>query len=326
MFVLISGYFEGVDIFNYRYDYAQLAAGFRGMFEIDFGYYLLEVFCASKGMDFFTFKKILTFFGLVLFFIGVKKLSFNPCYVFAVYLSYQIVMDTIQFRNFMGFCVFMFALPFLLKDNRKSHIIYAVLIIIAGSFHVVMYWYLIFLLKNNKYVYRIAVAICILFISMTLMNNMKVPFIDIVVRYLYSLKNIVSYTGGTSAGGSSYAFFLPTVTLIYYILVFRYFSRKAENSEYRNVLKIDAISLFAVPFCFMAFQWYRIIRNINIYNYCMISNLKRDARKSPIRKYIVVCSFLVLSIWMYAEFFRFVGWESVMTVFENNIFVVKDYL
>ncbi|GFI44564.1 hypothetical protein IMSAGC018_02245 [Lachnospiraceae bacterium] len=319
MFVLISGYFEGVDIFNYRYSYFRVGSGYDGNFKTDVGYHMLEILFARNGVDFFVFKKVLTFAGLLLFFIGVSRLSYNPCYVYATYLLYQVVMDTIQFRNFLGFCVLMFALPFLFKENKKSHIIYAILIVIAGSFHFVMCWYLLFLLKDNKYVYRIAIGISVLFIGATALNNMRVPFIHTFMKWLDM--GIDAYVDGIS----SFAFLLPVFTLIYYIYIFRFFSNRSDRYEYKVILKIDYISLFAIPFCFMSFQWYRIIRNLNMLNYCEISNLKKVAKKSLMRKYILILSFAVMAIWMYAEFIRFVGWDSVMTIFENNIYIVENY-
>ena len=182
-----------------------------------------------------------------------------------------------------------------------------------------MCWYLLFLLKDNKYVYRIAIGISVLFIGATALNNMRVPFIHTFMKWLDM--GIDAYVDGIS----SFAFLLPVFTLIYYIYIFRFFSNRSDRYEYKVILKIDYISLFAIPFCFMSFQWYRIIRNLNMLNYCEISNLKKVAKKSLMRKYILILSFAVMAIWMYAEFIRFVGWDSVMTIFENNIYIVENY-
>lgn len=335
MFVILSGYFEGVDIFNYKYNYAQVAYGSSGIFQSDVGYALLERFCATRGFTFYTFKKICTLLSLIFLFKGIDFLTENPCFVYAGYLLYQIALDTIQFRNFMGCCFFVYALHFLFEDKMKSKIMYIIFILIAASFHTVMILYLLFLIKDAKYILRIGAGVCVFVGALTILNNMRIPFmrqIVFVAKYFLKTGDFSAYYSLTGPwDGSSYAFVLPIATLVAYIFIYRYFYKKTTDIEYyKIILNIDLVSLFSVPLCLIGFQWYRIVRNLGILNYCGVAEAKNRINSTSRatnnnRRVMVFFLLVIVFVWMYMDWFRFIGWDNLKTVFENNIYINSNY-
>lgn len=322
IWVLMSGYSRGIDIGNYRNDYITVA--FRNYASVftDPGYSLLVKICALQGLSFFQFKKIVSAIFISILFVGIYRLKVNNMYVLGCYLMYQVVMDSIQYRNFLGMALVVLGFSFLQRNDLKGKMIYGVFIVFASTFHTVMIVYLLYLLKDNKWIkkyYKKLLIVLVLLISiMTYLNNRRIPFIENVIT-LFLRGDTLNI--GYLQTDSSIAFLLPLLSLIMYITLLYIYKKRKKVWILDWVYSIDIISLLFIPFCIMSFQWYRIIRNMNILNYCAIQKECSHLRSEKQRINIYACSILIIVFWMYCDFYRFIGLEGTKTIFMNNFFL-----
>lgn len=307
IWTVISGYHEGVDIFAYINDYYNLMYNGISMFESDIGYYLLQYYFVSLGVDYITFKQILTFIAVTFMMVSIRKLSTNRCMIYAYYLSYQLVLDTIQFRNFVGFTIFLYGLTVLIHAGENSRMKYLVFIFIATMFHTAMILYSLLVLKEKKVIVNLLFYIFILLTIITVLNGFQIPFVQEMVAF----DRASSYMGG--GDGSSVAFLLPVITLISYYAIMCFIKKENNNKTVESTINMYKLAMFSIPLCCSSFQWYRLIRNINIFSYAIIDNNNT--------KYIIgVWMLVLLLLWGYCDFFRFISIDNVMTVFDNNLY------
>lgn len=325
MWVFISGYCEGIDIGNYINDYNTLSTrNYVSVFN-DPGYILVIGELAKRGFSFFEFKKVATFVGLFLIYFSIYRMKkWNMMLVLGAYLVYEIFMDTIQYRNFMGLAFLMLGLSFLLENDIKGKICYLVCIIIASSFHSVMIVYLLFLLKDNelifKYFKRVVGGLFILIIFITFINDRTIPFLRLILNF-FGKTNIIG--SGYSKANGSVAFILPLVSLILFIWVLSRYNRDYKNVS--EIYKIDYLAVLFIPVCLMSFQWYRIIRNLNLINYVAISDLLEKKKENRLAKRNIMAILIALLVfWNMSDLIRFIGIDSISTVFTNNYFLIGE--
>lgn len=310
IWIVISGYYEGIDIYAYISDYYRLMYTGESQFDGDIGFYLFQYWFTLQGYSYIVFKQFIVFVAVYFMMNGIRKISTNVHLIYAYYLSYQLVLDTIQFRNFIGFAFFMFAIRYLIEEGKYNKFKYLFLISIATCFHSIMILYSLFVFKDNKYIVSTVFYFSIILALITLLNGFQIPL----VQEFFSLGHAGDYLSGSAT--SSFAFLLPIITIIsYYIIVRKIQKNNPDNKLIATVVNMDKIVMFSLPLCISSFQWYRLIRNMNIFHYAVISG---NNRKDVL---ISIWLLFLLAFWIYCDWIRFVTIEGVMTVFENNVYI-----
>lgn len=321
--IIISGYFSGVDIDNYRYDYFILTYGGKSMFS-DLGYVLLCKLFIGFGIDFFMFKKIVVFICLTLVFYSIKRMNGNILMIMSYYLIYQSVFDAIQFRNFIGFSILMVAYIFLMENTKKSKFIYLTLILLSSLFHSVMIVYCIYLLiDDDKLSIKLRNIIIIFSIILTLFTFVNGKSIPLISNFFMSDNNMNIYL---SSSGDSLAFILPITILSIFIFFERYLIKmKRLNNFNTKVFNIDLLTCIFIPLFIVSFQWYRILRNIVVLNEISFSNeIDKLPFGSKLRNNIIIAFLLIIIIFYYSDVVRFLLVDNYLTVFKNNVFITDN--
>lgn len=331
VFILIfmSGYAEGVDIFAYKYNYELFAEGKEMMFD-DIGYVVLSKLCVNLNLTFWGFKFLATFLALLLLFSGIKRLHVNPHFVLACYMSYQMMTDTIQYRNFLGWCILFFSFPFLFENTRKGNVKYIIGVIISALFHSALLANLLFILIGKKSIIRFMrntiIFVGVVLSVLTLLNNYRVPFIDIVIN-MFSLDYVGGYTNEAASGPHGVSYLLSIITVIAEITFFGYqFRIYKPDEKAKNLFNIDKLSVLFLPLCIMSFQFYRLIRNIKLLSLCGVDwCYQKNLRSSNHRRIVLAFCIVFLGFWIYSDFFRFVTLNNMRTLFDNNIYWSVKY-
>ena len=180
---------------------------------------------------------------------------------------------------------------------------------------------------------RIIAILGVILGILTVLNGMHVPFINSITKVLSVFVKdleISNYAEKSIASGVS--FLLPISAVLFYWMVYTYIYEHSVNKEYYNTFKkIVFVSFVFIPLFFMSFQWYRILRNLLIVFSCGIASTSKKTELSNIafrhnRVFIVVGFFALTVFWMYSDWFRFVTWDKLKTIFENNYYILKNHI
>lgn len=162
LFVLMAGNYNNPDYFNYQLRYETLEFSESA----EWLYVLLTNTAANMNITFSQYRVILTVIGLLLIHCTVFKYLENKTYMYCLYFIYPFMMDVTQTRNFMAMAIFIFAVPFLVRNKRFDWIKYVLLIVLAAGFQKTAYAYIPIVFfrnaRNNKLLKQIMVASVIL--------------------------------------------------------------------------------------------------------------------------------------------------------------------
>ena len=268
-----------VDLDGYMDDYNIGANNYFSGGQVIFYHFMLV--CKFFGMDFDTYRLVLSVVGLSCYYYFVNKFSPLPNLVYAAYMGYLLIMDDVQIRNFVGCAVFSVGLVILLSYQKGWRWKYLIAIVLAALNHSSFWVYLVFLLlpKSNLKESRFIKVFSMSFLAFSI-------FILFIRGYLNSFIMMFSFIdeekalgyseNATRFGGAVYmALHLFATTCVWWMFE----KTKSHNSrcvrmygngQIQKVLQITllldllAISLF--PAVVFSITFYRLIRNLYLLN------------------------------------------------------------
>ncbi|MDC6166171.1 EpsG family protein [Paucibacter sp. XJ19-41] len=136
-----------------RYYYAENFDGIRtggqdDSFEL--GYQSLARIASQLGLEYGAFHFVLSGAALLLICKAVMDLTDRPALGLLAYLFFPFFWDVTQVRNFYAMAIVIYGMKYLLVEERKSNLKYAVTILIASTFHVTSVFYLLFLAARTQ--------------------------------------------------------------------------------------------------------------------------------------------------------------------------------
>lgn len=238
--------------------------------------------CRYLGFTFDAYRFLLSFIGMTFYYLLIVKFCPLPNLVYAAYLSYLMIMDDVQIRNFLGCAVFCYSLTFILAHNKHWRCRYLVALTIASLIHASFWVYLIFLFVPNNLSKKSR--------GIELFGLMIVAFSVLVLfmrSYLDSFVTLLAivdkdkaegyYEIPTQFGGAIYG-----VIQITSLLGILYIKRVISSSKFvckHNYQKLmfdiqimhviyllDILALICVPTVILSITFNRLIRNLFILN------------------------------------------------------------
>jgi len=304
------------------------------------GYTLLMKFGNLLNLDFFKFRMIvigICFF--VIYKLVIKRYAYNYNYMLLLYLLYQIIIDSEHFRNFIAMTILLISIRYLEKKSLKNSIKFSILVLLSASFHTAFLAYLVLLLmhvSDRKLLIKIIVIFTILLTVITIINNNRLPVLNILLSITDDDKIIGYLSTKTNLG------YLIPFTLHIINVLFLYWSKKiaswkkdvpnAMGSNSSNivfsggelsdlsivnlVLWINIIGIVFFPLFIMNLQFYRLIRNFLILNYAVYSIVSNKLRSGSLYKFAYNFSVLVdLGLWFVLDLTVKTSTERVLIPF-----------
>ena len=304
-------------------------------------YFYLVLFSIKLGItNFFVFKFIILIICYILISKGIKYRNSNICIILFLYLLGPFFDDVMQLRNTISLAICIYATKFLYRSDRKSTILYILLIFLATLNHFSFAFAFLFLL--SKFDKHFAVKMCFLaglflyFFTLIFRNFFLVEYIS---GFLVDAK-LSEITSTTTRFGSLgiLLFYIVNVFLVYHCNKrINYFCQfKKVNLNGINILELtrmstiiyDAIRIMAICL-FMsvtALSFSRMIRDVillfllefSIYNTVVFANNIYKEKTSCI--IVLVVAMLMMLFWMYfGNFVQGPPEDIIYSVFRGDI-------
>lgn len=149
------------DMENYQLSYEHLLN--RG----EPGYFVLENFFSSLGLNFCQFYMVCHVASLMLVYLSIKLMSLDGVKCLSLYAFYPFILDVIQIRNgfFMSLALFAFAVCLRCKYKIVEYVVWISFILLASSIHYSAYAFLPAVFLWNSKNWMRAVPIVMFFVS-----------------------------------------------------------------------------------------------------------------------------------------------------------------
>ena len=233
---IISGWNTyNADLHNYEIMYS--LAEFDNPADSNYGIYFLFEILKKLNLDFFYSRLILYgIFYSVLAYVLLKTCK-NAFIASVLYLGYQLVRDTVEMKNYMALITMTVSIYVLSFQTLKHRIYSFVLILIAGSFHIAYYAFLLmpFISFQKKLpLYRSLLCyVIVAFFSRLIVGSVlsiyTTSFID------NRVEDYMSYSGYG-------AFFASLLVVCGCVFVFYLTFKKTESITNYNSIVINGIS------------------------------------------------------------------------------------
>ncbi len=308
------------DYSNYLNNYNNLAG--RGLSDYtgtEPGYFILTKCFHNMGFSYDTVYKIFVFFILAAVAYVIKKNTKRICIPMVLFLWYPAIMSAYNTREGIAMAISIIAIQILIEDKKYSLIKYIVLILLAGSIHTSVLFYLLFILikfQNNISKKKLVVIVLLGVIAMLAIDNISIIQSLIGERrfnYYFTRSHV---TTGTIVASIIWQI---SICIIIYILKKVKINNKYQISfqndcpglqvpYYDYVEKICLLLLVLCPLYASTFTYIRLTRNLLIYVYVYFArwcDVKENSIKAPKKA--------IFSLW------------SLFTIYGLNVLVSNDF-
>ncbi|MFL2060997.1 EpsG family protein [Marinilactibacillus psychrotolerans] len=338
---------RSMDYINYERRYNNIENVGLG-YNIQFGYTIIQKIGSFLGLNFFWFRFVVSAICLLaLYFLVIRKYTYNANFVLSFYLLYPMIIDSEQLRNFIAMTIVLSSISLLGKSSSVYKVIYFGMIGIAGTFHTAFLFYLPLMFVTNKKSSRFAKCVAVfslLLMVIMLINNNHLPFSEFIIETVND-RRVTRYLSSSTTLG----FIMPlALTISSIILVFWakmisdreidiYQSTVLSNSSsnksvvrmtYENrfvnlVFWINLLSSFFFPFFIITLQFYRLPRNLlllNIVSYAIVINkLNKDSLH---RIFFIGSVIFSMILWLFIDLVVTTSADRVLIpFFLNNYFL-----
>lgn len=325
-------------LFSFSYDkadytmYQQLYAGnLTNKVEIGFTF-LCELFNDRLNIPFQVFIAIYGAIGLSLVGSTIYKYSNRRSFTAACYFIFPFIFDAIQIRNFMAMSIIIFAIRFLIRNEKLDWLKYLILNLIAISIHTFAIIGLVFLLFNfigkKKLLFLSLIISAIEFLvlqSKAILINILSKFVSEQKIYAYFISD--TYLPGISS--TIKAIMIIVIMLIMVGLIYMYAKKQnKENNKFLDItIKICSMFIMFIPILFYTNMIMRLPRSMIILVYILIGNtiengVIRGIKVKKISAYLILLLIMIIFIWIQG-FIVSIGNVSITykPLLENNYFI-----
>ena len=263
--LLVGANSNNPDLHNYIYNYSRRTTVLEGSFAFSFVNNLFY----RNGITFQIFRLFLYAFGYIVLGFALRKLIGNKPIIYIFYAIAFMMIDCTQTYNFVGMCLFMLGVSYLIVDDSRWKFILCV--VLASGFHVVFLFYLPFIFiysrtdrKQLLKLYLIVLGI-VIFISLFA----GVSGLATVIQRLLSATGLDTYQSFIQTR-TRYGHLYPMMTHLVCCLFGYYYYKKTpeESVESKNIYRIIFLLLlygiFAFPFFHFQLTLGRLTRNLEL--------------------------------------------------------------
>lgn len=304
-------------------DYITYQWMYESGMKVEKGWKFLEDVAKNFGLDYDSFKSVVVMVSFILIEVGLIKLHVNENIVLSMYAVYPFAMDAIQLRNLLATSIFVYAYHFLINDTKRGKYIYAFLVIISATIHSLFPIFLLLLLINHKFPNSarnklISIAVIFSILSVCLLKLFP-NFVAIFGNYLFSTKaDKINYYVQNNVG---FGFLIFGIMQTLFITSIYFFMKNTEGfNDYeikliKSIYWSDMLLLCTLPLFTIHIEFYRIFRNMCIFNFIVFSFILR--RKKDKNFYIgLLCCIIAFFMYIWMDYFNYPGrFEYVFATF-----------
>lgn len=340
MLVLSIGNYDNSDYYNYATRYEE-----QKYLGLEVGWGALCRIANHIGLNFQEFKMILFIIWIIVLFRTVSKYTKNGLLVFSLYFVFPFFLDVVQLRNMIVTVIIMIAFQYLLKPGLKTSFIYLIHIFLATIFHEIAFWYILLLIA--KY-WRNKVTLLIYSILITVLGCLAVysGLIEKIVGFITNRQRTLNYFSSKASYGVIIGWGEVILLFLVFLLFYRQYQKQKrkkyvicvpdkmiiDNKYFRRELKIDydyfaelmykvnCIQLIScILICYNG-TFFRIVRNLLLFNYIFIAQViwknGKQTANSFILKFLIALVIMVVCLIGYIENYN----ETIIAVLERGWF------
>lgn len=293
---------------------------------LEVGYQILCQIFYKLGFSYQGMRITLYFICLAILFHTIKKYTRDPNFAIICYFIFPFFLDVVQTRNMIVSVILVYSLKYLIKDGWKNTLKFIICILLAGSFHVAGYYYLLFLIAKiikKKKTYLLFCVFSTFFGIIAVYSG----FLEKILFILIKRKRTLQYLNNKN--GLSMLFFILLITLIigtFYYFYWQYIRCNKSRILDKNMLafsdllyKLNATILPVLILMIFNSLFFRIIRNFMIVNYIFLSAVTdrggRNTNKNISERILIIFVLLFVAITQYMGNYN----ETIKAILENNI-------
>lgn len=338
---IMFGWSHGnADYLAYASSYDNLSY-FDNFSEGTIGLKIIFSFFSSIGISYQWFLIIISFFGLALIAYTIRKYSQYGCFVFLLYFIFPYLLDIVQIKNFLVTALIVYAVRYLVSEEKGSVIKYIVIVCMATLIHYSAVFFLLLLLV--KYFDFKTIAWITVIVSVVILITYKTNlFIVITSKIAPSSWVTTRLDQGVNDDLSSQILRIVRMSFILFLFIYlkrkviQYIKKHEYNLEANGGYKVDNTETFrfidivsktnvlvaiAIPLLMYSREFYRIQQDILILNYMVFSLGFNKSNQNKSGR--LVMSFIMVIYCMVSLYIMVLRNDNLFTVFrpmfENNL-------
>ena len=270
------------------------------------GYVLIMYVCKKIGLDFFSFRTIISIICFFLFSNTIKYYKVNGNLIVGLYMTYLFFFDTIQLRNCIVEFLLLFATRYLLRKSLLSTLKYILIIVVASMFHVAALFglplLLVKFLRKESHYRVIIILSALLFVACMAMQSSLPKLANWLLQFIGRGS---SYLEINVEIGYLVVLILHLMGLIpLYLLKGSIENNRLAKSQVTFILRINIILCLFIPLLFFNSNFYRLYRNYILLTYIGLALIYRNSRtKTSIGGLAAVVMLLMNAGWFVRDMF-----------------------
>ncbi|CAM1373797.1 EpsG family protein [Tenacibaculum xiamenense] len=306
-----SGAGDAIDFYAYWYGYTEFENIERKDFWFYYLFYTSEKIGLFLSLSFYQWWGVMTAISLNFIIRTIKKREYDPHLFFIFFMFYYVFLFYGGLKFFYGFCLFQYALTFLIKGERRGKLKFILFTLLAGGFHVMYYMFLILLLvnlkvKKRKYLIKIIVGFSLLVSLLNLITGRGL--LNSIQGIIDSMQNdrLSTYF----AIRTNWGFMLPIgihilvtiYSLKYRNIVSKYDQHKwysyANTLFYVNLITVVFYPLYMIVLTFMRLLTALSLTTIIASGYRLELLNKRDKLKLLSSGFLIICLYFYINMYL----------------------------
>lgn len=319
-----------VDLYNYSNTYYRIASGYGEFKFADAGYFLLQKVVVSFGFSFLQFRMIVFGLCFCLIYSVIKRYTNNISMFVLFYSLFYSIMDGEQLRNFIAFSIIIYGLPNIIEDKKHGLVKYIICNIVAMQFHfMAISYFLLLIVKAKEGIKRTLIRVVPVYLIVmyyvarhgSIVQNLLVSVSE------FGNEQVVNKMANYSITSSKLGFLLPCGLYIIEFVSIILLNTKTETVKlslgqllsqnkksidkhiYTNISIVNAIGCLFIPICMVNLTFYRLLRNITMFNLIYMSSLYSEEKKTSMKKFIVLILIILTVGWQIWDFFIYQEWD-----------------
>lgn len=221
----------------------------------------------NMGMSFRLWWALMSIFAMLLVFLSCKIHKYSFTLFLVIFMAYYEFTFYSGLKFFYGLCLYLLAFGFLLHNSVKGKITYAILTCLAGGFHCMYYFFLLFLVKPKRNFRLLIGSILLLTILFTIVLRLSGSAISIMAPFFNSFENehINVYTSGIVNWGFYIAFILHVI-MLYALRKIKLYKLKTGTytQSFESFYYLGLLSMLFFPFYTVALTFMRFLTSFSI--------------------------------------------------------------
>ena len=289
--LLVGANTNNPDLHNYIYNYSRKTTVVEGSFVFLFVNNLFY----RNGITFQVFRLCLYAIGYIILGIAAKRLVGDKPILYIFYAIAFMMIDGTQTYNFMGMCLFLLGVSYLIVDDSRWK--YVLCVVLASGFHIVFLFYLpfIFIYRRTDRKQLLKLYLIVLGVVIFISTVAGVSVLATVIQRILSATGLDTYQSFIQSR-TRYGHLYPMMTHLVCCVFGYYYYSKAQSEQlsneklYRVILLLLLYGIFAFPFFRFQLTLGRITRNLELLTFIAGINYISEvySNNKKVNNYIVL--------------------------------------